>query len=76
MPAANPLREAALQAAARGWHVFPLRPNAKTPALQGSWQGHATTDPDQIRQWWNTKPRRNLLTGLADDTPAWNVTSL
>ncbi|MFB8281203.1 bifunctional DNA primase/polymerase [Nocardia colli] len=67
MPAANPLREAALRAAARGWHVFPLRPNAKTPALEGDWSGHASTEPDQIRDWWNTNPRRNIAiaTGLS-----------
>lgn len=42
---------AALEAARRGWHVFPLRPNAKTPAIVG-WQAAATTDPDRIRRWW------------------------
>ncbi|MFG1795811.1 bifunctional DNA primase/polymerase [Nocardia sp. NPDC049149] len=60
MPAANPLLDAALQAADRGWHVFPLRPNAKTPALRGSWLSHATTDPGQIRDWWSTRPYRNI----------------
>ncbi|WP_405166447.1 bifunctional DNA primase/polymerase [Nocardia sp. NBC_01499] len=67
MSAANPLREAAMRAAGRGWYVFPLRPNAKTPALQGDWSGHATTDPDQIRRWWNENPRRNIAiaTGLS-----------
>ncbi|WP_167769059.1 bifunctional DNA primase/polymerase [Nocardia sp. CS682] len=67
MSAANPLREAALQAAARGWHVFPLRPHAKTPSLEGDWAAHATTDPDQIRDWWNDNPRRNIAiaTGLS-----------
>ncbi|MFI6998307.1 bifunctional DNA primase/polymerase [Nocardia sp. NPDC050175] len=67
MSAANPLREAAMRAAERGWHVFPLRPNAKTPVLEGDWSGHATTDPDQIRHWWNDNPRRNIAiaTGLS-----------
>ncbi|MEV6558316.1 bifunctional DNA primase/polymerase [Nocardia sp. NPDC051756] len=67
MSAANPLRDSALQAAERGWHVFPLRRNAKTPALEGDWTIHATTDPDQIRNWWNTNPHRNIAiaTGLS-----------
>ena len=29
------LLHAALQAAERGWHVFPLRPGSKRPALHG-----------------------------------------
>lgn len=60
---------AALTAAARGWHVFPLRPGSKVPALhrkdrcprtdacrdghQG-WAQRATTDPGRIRSAWST----------------------
>lgn len=33
MPDTATLREVALAAAARGWHVFPLRPNDKRPAF-------------------------------------------
>ncbi|MEW9511792.1 bifunctional DNA primase/polymerase [Streptomyces bacillaris] len=59
---------AALQAAERGWHVFPLRPRDKRPALHGETAcprtgdcagGHrkpearATTDPDRIRTAWS-----------------------
>ena len=41
----------ALDLAQRGFHVFPLRPNAKEPATP---HGHtdATTDADTIRQLW------------------------
>lgn len=60
---------AALQAAERGWHVFPLRPRDKRPALHGEtacrrtgdcaaghrkWEQRATTDPDRIRKAWST----------------------
>ncbi|MGW7424445.1 bifunctional DNA primase/polymerase [Streptomyces sp. NPDC054813] len=63
------LREAALNAAARGWHVFPLRPCSKHPALHGAdrcqstgdcagghlkWEQRATTDPRRIVQCWET----------------------
>lgn len=62
------LLSAALQAAARGWHVFPLRPGSKRPALHGEasctrtgvcasghqkWEQRATTDPDRIRATWS-----------------------
>ena len=65
------LLAAALTAAARGWHVFPLAPGAKVPALHGhtrcpatgacagghvGWEQRATTDPDRIRRAWSTGP--------------------
>ncbi|MGW1179769.1 bifunctional DNA primase/polymerase [Streptomyces drozdowiczii] len=63
------LLNAALNAAERGWHVFPLRPGGKRPALHGEqacprtgtcttghvkWEQRATTDPDRIRAAWST----------------------
>ncbi|MEV6947943.1 bifunctional DNA primase/polymerase [Streptomyces sp. NPDC051172] len=65
------LMRAALEAAARGWHVFPLRPGTKRPALHGEqtcpgigecasghlkWEQRATTDPDRIRAAWSRIP--------------------
>ncbi len=65
------LTRAALDAAARGWHVFPLRPGTKRPALHGEqrcpgngpcadghrkWEQRATTDPDRIRATWARAP--------------------
>jgi hypothetical protein len=65
------LLAAALDAAARGWHVFPLRPGTKVPALHGhdscpstdacrdghvGWEQRATTDPDRIRAAWSHGP--------------------
>jgi hypothetical protein len=49
------LRESALWLAARGWHVFPLVPNGKRPALE-NWQKAATTMPGKIRQTWARRP--------------------
>ncbi|MFD3906508.1 bifunctional DNA primase/polymerase [Streptomyces sp. CB04723] len=63
------LLNAALDPAERGWHVFPLRPRDKRPALHGEtacpgtgdctaghrkWEQRATTDPDRIRRAWST----------------------
>ncbi|WP_405811229.1 bifunctional DNA primase/polymerase [Streptomyces sp. NBC_01520] len=65
------LLTAALVAAERGWHVFPLRPADKRPALHGEsvcpligdcagghrkWEDRATTDPDRIRRAWADRP--------------------
>ncbi|MDQ0685632.1 hypothetical protein QFZ56_004595 [Streptomyces achromogenes] len=62
------LMRAALAAAGRGWHVFPLRPGTKRPALHGEtacprtgpcasghakWEDRATCDPDRIRATWS-----------------------
>jgi bifunctional DNA primase/polymerase-like protein len=75
------LLAAALDAAARGWPVFPLRPGTKRPALHGTdhcprtgpctdghagWEQRATTDPDRIRRAWSTGPFNvGLATGPA-----------
>ncbi|MFI6893967.1 bifunctional DNA primase/polymerase [Streptomyces sp. NPDC050256] len=65
------LLEAALLAAEHGWHVFPLRPGDKRPALHGEqvcprlgdcagghrkWEDRATIDPDRIRRAWADRP--------------------
>ncbi|MET9056749.1 bifunctional DNA primase/polymerase [Streptomyces antibioticus] len=69
--ARSALLHAALDAAERGWHVFPLRPSTKRPALHGEqscpgtgpctsghrkWEQRATTDPDRIRATWSHGP--------------------
>ncbi|NUP43060.1 MAG: DNA primase [Streptomyces sp.] len=73
MPQATPptLLSAALEAAARGWYVFPLRPGSKQPALHGAdrcritgdcadghlkWEQRAGTDPRRIALCWETYP--------------------
>ncbi|MFB8353447.1 bifunctional DNA primase/polymerase [Streptomyces niveus] len=67
----SPLLTAALAAAERGWHVFPLRPGGKRPALHGEqscpgtgacaaghskWEQRATTAPDRICRAWSAEP--------------------
>jgi hypothetical protein len=52
-------RDAAMHAARRGWHVFPLRPNLKIPAIR-SWQQQATVDETRIKGLWPQNCRRNV----------------
>jgi hypothetical protein len=53
---------AALDYAARGWHVFPCRKNEKDPITAN---GHkdATNDLEQVKKWWTKTPMANI--GLA-----------
>jgi hypothetical protein len=75
MTSSEDILGAALAAAARGWHVFPLRPGSKIPALHGlhrcprngacalghqGWEQRATTDPERIRATWTARPGRPL----------------
>ncbi|MCK2221916.1 bifunctional DNA primase/polymerase [Actinomadura sp. ATCC 31491] len=57
------LTRAALEAAVRGWRVFPLTPRGKKP-LRGftNWERHATTDTDRIAAFW---PRHPYNIGIA-----------
>lgn len=87
-PSGDPLT-AALAAAERGWHVFPLHPDSKRPAVR-DWEDRATTAPDRIRRCWGAGPYGigiacgpsglivvDLDTPTADDTrtrqPEWDM---
>ncbi|MEV0527084.1 bifunctional DNA primase/polymerase [Streptomyces sp. NPDC050439] len=48
-----PLPRAARCAAERGWHVFPLVPGTKRPAIR-AWEQRATTDTERIDRCWLT----------------------
>lgn len=56
------LLDSALDYAARGFHVFPLRPGEKAPAgwLAPHGQDDATTDRDTIIGWWMQCPEANV----------------
>jgi len=48
--------EHALALAAKGFHVFPLRPNEKLPIIK-DYPNRATRDPETIRRWWQDETR-------------------
>lgn len=52
--------EAAIALAKRGFHVFPLKINEKTP-LFNDWQTEATKDPDKIKSWWYSKAEKKEI---------------
>lgn len=43
---------AALELATRGYRVFPLVQNGKTPVHDGNWRKLASTDPARIKEMW------------------------
>lgn len=55
-------RDAALEYAARGWAVIPLKPRSKEP-LTAHAVKDASRDPGQIERWWAKWPQANI--GLA-----------
>lgn len=55
----NELLTAALEYAAAGFRVIPLKPRDKAP-LVPKWTERATADPTQIRQWWQKYPNANI----------------
>jgi Bifunctional DNA primase/polymerase, N-terminal/Protein of unknown function (DUF3987)/Primase C terminal 1 (PriCT-1) len=52
-------RDAALAYASYQLFVHPLHPGEKKPLVK-AWQRHATTDFDQIREWWTEGSENNI----------------
>lgn len=51
--------QAALDYARSGLPVFPCMPGGKTPLIK-DWPNKATTDEEQIREWWRRWPNANI----------------
>jgi len=70
----NGFLDAALDYAARGWAVFPLKPGGKTPLTPHGFKD-ATADPERIRGWWAEHPAANvgLRTGTASGVVVLDV---
>jgi hypothetical protein len=60
----------ALAYANRGWPVFPCQPGQKIPATRHGYRD-ATTDPQQITEWFSRHPDSNLA--VATGTPGPDV---
>ena len=57
----------ALTLAAKGFKVFPLIQNGKTPAFKG-WQQQASSDPETVKQLWGQNPNFNIGVATGDYT--------
>lgn len=66
----NPVLRQALACASNSLPVLPCHPGSKIPATPRGYLD-ATTDPDQIRQWFAGHPDRNLA--LATGAPGFDV---
>ncbi|CAN5792263.1 hypothetical protein BH11PSE12_BH11PSE12_02140 [soil metagenome] len=55
----NTLRDAAIELAKQGFHVFPLKVGEKRPATSNGFYD-ATNDADQIKKWWTANPNYNI----------------
>lgn len=55
----------AMQLASHGWRVHPLQARDKRPLLS-KWQEQATTDEEQIAEWWGSKPSSNIGIALGE----------
>ena len=54
------LLDAAVELAKWGLHVFPLSPRTKVPRRGSAGFHDATTDIDQIDEWWTASPEGNV----------------
>lgn len=64
------LAEAALAYAAAGLPIFPLRPRAKQPMVQGGFK-RATTNAFLIRRWWRETPLANIGVACGEPSGWW-----
>jgi len=72
MSVSKSLGEYALDYAQRGWHVFPCKPSNKAPYIEGGLL-RATTDPDIIRDWWQTFPHAMIGVRMGEASGVWGL---
>ena len=61
----------ALIYARRGWRVLPATDN-KVPLIKG-WPKFASTDPNQIREWWRKNPTANIGIATGSESDFWVI---
>ena len=64
----NPVLHRALACAEAGWPVFPCQPGLKVPLTRHGYLD-ASTDPDQVREWFARHPDRNLAVATGAPGP-------
>lgn len=52
--------DTALELAAKGFKVFPIAVGQKRPPLLNGWPARATSDPEEVRQFWLAIPDANI----------------
>ncbi len=52
--------EHALELAAQGFKIFPIKAGAKAPPLLNNWPALATGDEQQIHAWWHSDAQINI----------------
>lgn len=60
------MRDAALELAANGYRVFPIRAGTKGPPAIRGWVDAATRDRATIIQWWSRTPLANIGIACGD----------
>ncbi len=61
----NQILAAALDYAAMGWRIIPIRPKSKLPLIK-AWQKNATADTAQLKRWWAQWPDANVGVALGE----------
>jgi len=57
----------ALDYAARGWRVFPVAADGRSPMLRGGCHA-ASCDPDAVSRWWSAHPAANIALACGPDS--------
>jgi len=63
-------RDHAVGLARKGFRIFPLIPNGKTPANEGNWRKTASSDPARVAEMWTcpvTEAEQDYNIGIALD---------
>lgn len=65
--------EAALKYARHGWPVFPLKHRSKFPLKDFKWLEAATTDEQQIREWFSNNQGYNIAIKMGEQAGVFAV---
>ena len=69
----NMMLDAALHLANLGIRVAPINGPHRAPPIN-DWPNQATTNPNTIKQWWDTRTHRNLAVVCGTQPAGWHLT--